>query len=162
MCTPCTNSVHNLETQVASIVRRSNIFARQLSRLQLSRLPMAPPPGAWGPGAIYILQRGVQWKQGVVICMVLYTIWLYNTTPIHCTPLRLHPPLMKTQARRPARICLTDGDRGERVVIQFLCGGSVAISPATSLTNNLHFKTQFYVHPSVTIFVKFARAVLKL
>ena len=39
---------------------------------------------------IYILQKGVQWKQGVVICMVWYTIWLYDTTPIHCTPLPLH------------------------------------------------------------------------
>ena len=48
------------------------------------------------PG-VYILQRGVQWKQGVVICMVLYTILLYDTTPIHCTPLRLHPPLMNIQ-----------------------------------------------------------------
>ena len=42
-------------------------------------------------------QRGVQWKQGVVICMLLYTCLLHNTTPIHCTPLRLHPPLMNTQ-----------------------------------------------------------------
>ena len=40
-----------------------------------------------------IYQRGVQWKQGVVICMILYTSWLYDATPIHCTPLRLHPPL---------------------------------------------------------------------
>ena len=39
-----------------------------------------------------ILQRGVQWKQGVVFCTVLCTILLYNTTPIHCTPLPLHPP----------------------------------------------------------------------
>ena len=36
--------------------------------------------------------RGVQWKQGVVICMMLYTSLLHNTTPIHCTPIRLHPP----------------------------------------------------------------------
>ena len=41
---------------------------------------------------LYILQRGVQWKQGVVIRMLLYTILLYNTTPIHYTPLPLHPP----------------------------------------------------------------------
>ena len=46
---------------------------------------------------IYILQRGVQWKQGVVICMVSYTILPYNTAPFHCTPLRLHLPLMNTQ-----------------------------------------------------------------
>ena len=28
---------------------------------------------------------------------MMYTSLLYNPTPIHCTPLRLHPPLMKTQ-----------------------------------------------------------------
>ena len=41
---------------------------------------------------VYILQRGVQWKQGVLICMVLYVILLYNTTPIHCTPPPTAPP----------------------------------------------------------------------
>ena len=46
-----------------------------------------------------IHQRGVQWKQGVVICMLLYTSLLYNTTPIHCTHLPLHPPVMNTQIR---------------------------------------------------------------
>ena len=35
---------------------------------------------------IKIQQRGVHWKQGVVIHMMLYTSLLYNTTPIHCTP----------------------------------------------------------------------------
>ena len=44
-----------------------------------------------------IHQRGVQWKQGVVIYMMLYTSLLFHTTPIHCTPLRLHPPVMNTQ-----------------------------------------------------------------
>ena len=39
------------------------------------------------PRILYIMQRGVQWKQGVVNYMMLYTILLYNTTPIHCTPL---------------------------------------------------------------------------
>ena len=43
---------------------------------------------------------GVQWKQGVVIYMTLYTSLLYSTTPIHCTPLRLHPPLVNTQPCR--------------------------------------------------------------
>ena len=33
------------------------------------------------------------WKQGVVVCMVLYTVLLYKTTPI--------PPVMNTQ-RLPA------------------------------------------------------------
>ena len=54
------------------------------------------------PLALYILQRGVQWKEGVVICMVLYSILLYNTTPIHCNPDPLHPPLQSVQALRPA------------------------------------------------------------
>ena len=48
---------------------------------------------------IYILQRGVQWKQGVVVWMVLYASLLYNTTSIHCTPLRLHPPLQSIQPK---------------------------------------------------------------
>ena len=54
--------------------------------------PLRRPDGA----TLYILQRGVQWKQGVVIRMLLYTILLCNTTQIHCTPLRLHPPVMNT------------------------------------------------------------------
>ena len=41
--------------------------------------------------SLKIHQRGVQWKQGVGIYMMLYTSLLYNTTPIHCTPLPLHP-----------------------------------------------------------------------
>ena len=47
--------------------------------------------------SIKIHQRGVQWKQAVVIYMMLYTSLLYDTTPIHCTPLPLHPPVMHTQ-----------------------------------------------------------------
>ena len=38
-----------------------------------------------------IHQRGLQWKQGVVGHIIFYVL-LCNTTPIHCTPLRLHPP----------------------------------------------------------------------
>ena len=64
------------------------------------------------PAPLYILQRGMQWKQGVVICMVLYTILLYNTTtPIHCTPLPLHPPLQSIQvctARRDLKLNTLD------------------------------------------------------
>ena len=37
-------------------------------------------------------QRGVQWKQGVVMFTMLWAVLLYNATPIHCTPLRLQPP----------------------------------------------------------------------
>ena len=50
------------------------------------------------PTLFKIHQRGVQWKQGVVICMMLYTRLLHNTTPIHCTPLALHHPVMNTQS----------------------------------------------------------------
>ena len=54
------------------------------------------------PTKIYIPQRGVQWKQGVVIYMMLYTSLLYDTTPIHCTNLRLHPPVMNTHLLKAA------------------------------------------------------------
>ena len=49
-------------------------------------------PGRLQQLVLYIPQRGVQWKQGVVIYMTLYTSLLYNTTPIHRTPDPLHPP----------------------------------------------------------------------
>ena len=48
------------------------------------------PRDSWN--VLKIHQRGVQWKQSVVICMLLYTSLLHNTTPIRCTPLPLHPP----------------------------------------------------------------------
>ena len=48
--------------------------------------------------AVTIHQRGVQWTQGVVIYMMLYTGFLYNSTPIHWTPLPLHPPVLNTHA----------------------------------------------------------------
>ena len=44
--------------------------------------------------------KEVQWKQGVVIYEMLYTNSLYNTTPIHCTPLPLHTPVMNTHPPR--------------------------------------------------------------
>ena len=47
-----------------------------------------------------IHQRGVQWKQGAVICMVLHTSLPHDTTPFHCTPLPLHPPVMNTHPGR--------------------------------------------------------------
>ena len=78
----------------------------QIIILTLKRSPL-PLDGAhasdklisvWlGKPVFYILQRGVQWKRGVVIYMMLYTILLYHSTPIHCTPLPLHPPVMNTQ-----------------------------------------------------------------
>ena len=57
--------------------------------------PNVPHPSLGLP-QLKIHQRGVQWKQGVVICMMLYTSLWYNATPIHCTPLPLHPPVMNT------------------------------------------------------------------
>ena len=64
------------------------------------RMPFEPSrlPGP-GPALLYIPQREVQWKQGVVIYTMLYTSLLYDTTPIHCTPLPLHPPVMNTHLR---------------------------------------------------------------
>ena len=59
---------------------------------------------SWQPrraSAIKIHQRGVQRKQGVVAYIILQAVLLCNATPIHCTPLRLHPPLMDTQATSP-------------------------------------------------------------
>ena len=47
---------------------------------------------------VKIHQRGVQWKEGVVICTMSCTSLFYNTTPIHCTPLPLHPPVMNTHS----------------------------------------------------------------
>ena len=46
------------------------------------------------------IKGGVQWKQGVVVYIIVYAVLLCSTTPIHCTPLRLHPPLMNTHRSR--------------------------------------------------------------
>ena len=51
----------------------------------------------------YILQRGVQRKQGVVFCTVSCTSLLYNTTPIHCTPFHCTP---LCRVSRGAQSCL--------------------------------------------------------
>ena len=61
------------------------VFCRDCACLRLRRLRKVDPKNC------KIHQRGVQWKQGVVISMRLYTTLLYNTTPIHYTPLPLHP-----------------------------------------------------------------------
>ena len=47
--------------------------------------------------AFKIHKRGVQWKQGVGIYMMLCTSLLHTTTPIHCTPLPLHPTVMNSR-----------------------------------------------------------------
>ena len=54
----------------------------------------------WNSLRLYILQRGVQWKEGVVVYIILQAALLYNSTPIHCTPLRLHPPLQSIHLRQ--------------------------------------------------------------
>ena len=46
--------------------------------------------------------KGVQWKQGVVVYIILCVVLLYGTTPIHCTPLPLHPPLQSIQTTEGA------------------------------------------------------------
>ena len=51
-----------------------------------------------GAGAGFIKGGGVQWKQGVMIYMMLYASLSYNFTPIHCTRFPLHPSVMNTQA----------------------------------------------------------------
>ena len=58
---------------------------------------------------LYTPQRGVQWKRGVVIHMMLYTMLLYTTTPIRCTPLPLHPPVMNTHLCRSEARCTIPG-----------------------------------------------------
>ena len=45
----------------------------------------------WPYYKLKIHPRGVQWKQGVVICMLLYASWLFDTTLIHYTPLPRTP-----------------------------------------------------------------------
>ena len=53
--------------------------------------------GDASPAVVFkIHPRGVQWNQGVVVHITLLAVLLYDTTPIHCTRLPLHPPLMKT------------------------------------------------------------------
>ena len=68
------------------------------------------------------IKGGVQRKQGVVIYMVLYIVLLYNTTPIHCTPLRLHPPLMNTHVRGLSKYGQYSGSPSP-VSVQKLGGG---------------------------------------
>ena len=36
-------------------------------------------------------QRGVQWKQGVVVHIIVCVLLLHNATPIHCTPSAEYP-----------------------------------------------------------------------
>ena len=70
----------------------SNAASEDLSGQTSRGIPYAPWDFTSRQEDLKIHQRGVQWKQGVVIYMLLYTSLLYNTTPIHaprshCTPL---------------------------------------------------------------------------
>ena len=78
-------------------------------------------------------QRGMQLKQGVVIYMMLYTSLSYNTTPIHCTPLPLHPPVMNAQER---------GVSVEGVALV----GDVCVCVYFSLSLSLHICIYIYTH----------------
>ena len=84
---------HRCYTDTSIKWDRTHLKSEQIFRLEVS----GPLP------LLHIQQRGVQWKQGVVIYMKLSTSLYYDTTPIHCTPLRLHPPLINTQLLHPLR-----------------------------------------------------------
>ena len=71
--------------------------ARARSRPRSRRARRAAGRASPRRGSSRFIKGGVQWKQGVVIYMMLYTSLLHNTTPIHCAPLRLHPPVVNTQ-----------------------------------------------------------------
>ena len=55
---------------------------------RMNNFGIRPAGQAISPYCFKINQRGVQWKQGVVIHMMIYTLVLLNGT----TPLPLHPP----------------------------------------------------------------------
>ena len=52
------------------------------------------------------IKGGVQWKQGVVIYVMLHTSLLSNTTPIHCTPCNKYPLLVKSLRHIHLRVVL--------------------------------------------------------
>ena len=72
------------------------VRALVLCKTSFARSPPRPPERK--RPAVYIPQRGVQWKQGVVMYMTLCASLLHNTTQIHGTPDPLHPPLQSIQA----------------------------------------------------------------
>ena len=86
---------------------RSRVPSKFLTR----HLCLVPDPplrdDEHGSSCVYIPQRGVQWKQGVVIHMTLYTSLLYNTTPIHCTRLcRVSSVEFPKRKEIPLEVCL--------------------------------------------------------
>ena len=70
--------------------KHKSIHTCNQKALCISSPPLFIPPLLLLP-RFYILQRGVQWKQGVAIYMMLCTSLLYNTTPVHCTPSHCTP-----------------------------------------------------------------------
>ena len=66
---------------------------------------------------------------------MLCTILSYDTTPIHCTPLRLHFPLMNTQARRAQRRLRRPRARGD---LQPRAATTTTTTSTTTTTNDNH------------------------
>ena len=82
-------------------VSSNSRFQAALFRLCSANLSASPEPRpevgrAW---ADQDSSKGRAVETGCSGYIILYAVLLYNTTPIHCTPLRLHPPLMNTQPR---------------------------------------------------------------
>ena len=127
-----------------------NRYGRHKRAHQSSRKICASPRRK---GVFYISQRGVQWKQGVVIYMILYTTLLYNTTPIHCTPLPLHPPFdeypdMLEEVLETLEIHMT-GDQGswvEHLLHSAPCRGNPPHGD-NDLLESCPFDSRFLVRP---------------
>ena len=85
---------------VISSCRHSGISS-PVSEAVIQRLASLAAFGSLRHASRY--QRGVQWKQGLVVYIISWAVLLYNTTPIHCTPLPLHPPVMNTHRRSTGR-----------------------------------------------------------
>ena len=87
--------------------------------------------------------KGVQWKQGVVMYMI-YAGLLYNTTPIHCTPLPLHPPVMNTHCRPSRSRCVWQtmkpgsSTRGSTPSVFYLSGRFVPREREVKSSNSLN------------------------
>ena len=64
------------------------------------RMALNPARFAMTPLTTQDSSKGVQWKQGVVVYIILTTGLLYHTIPIRCTPLPLHPPVMNIHNHR--------------------------------------------------------------
>ena len=91
---------------------------------------------------LYIPQRGVQWKEGVVICMVLRTSLFHDTTPIHCTPLPLHPPSMSIHPR-PIR----SNALPQLFVLLFVRSSFRCFISVAHPTNDILVSSYLYIYP---------------